>query len=1461
MAGKTYIKTGSYSWGRIPKIYYKSGGSTWTLVRKAYYKTSSGWRKVYDTASNAPYLANNDKPIIRLNSYRSSGYIDAAPVQQMGPPTTNPTSGWPYETVGDELWGANASNLANWVNPVSGTTITYAYQWFWNMTGNSNDNSPINYYLSNTSDNGNRNTTSNKPSGATDYDKFKNTISYLGYNDGNSHDKNWITFKVWAINGTNRWSAWESNPVYIVRQLPSGSISIINPSEAILNSTMSATFSFNNLWYKRADTSNSYVEWFAVNDPNDSTLLTTTNRVQIETLSSFSFLTSGNDKTATTYHVPTIANKYYVVRLTLNNSNTMPAVVSSTSNWSGFTPNSPVVLKSSKTSLTSQQLGPFNLTQVTKYMPGYNSSYPSSRGVSVNIGKSDGADRYELQVEGRYPIVSGSYDFTNTAWTIAMSYNSSAYYYESSRSINDLIVYAQEYSGAINIGNYYEYRVTARASKTGSSQYVYSNSNLPQTASGFAPSAPSISNAVTATDSLGSYVTFNNSISSFGSNSASYYEYSFDNGTTWNSNPTNGYINDTSGKIYGTSGQYVNLRIRVTNKDEYTSSSSNLLSFTFPSQPGNTTAVIIKSFSGLTGTIFFTAGSNTQSVQGWLEYDSFSTFDSITAYSNTSSGSPGKIQLIGANSSSKTYYSYTQAFSGTNKTGNQGSINSYSTKILNGSDAMNTTLNTPVLNSARSMTFTWSLTSGSPTYYQANLINYNTGNTVSTKIITETGMSANRTVTFTDLDGVAYNTTYYLLLLPYYEYASGVTYGLSSSPFDERNQRASANITSGSNLYPPTYVTVNSVSRYDDTSVLTELYHSGGSGPYYQMYWTSSTTTPTISNYDAASTNSNYISDGGWVATANLTYYFYVRSSSENLGNTYAAGSATAGTYSSYTNYSTNASYYFTAPSGGNISSTNSSGTTISTINNGSTIYTSITSPSASPSASSYVLNWRRADGGTGGNSFTGGSIRQYGGTSYTTTSADLGYSIRPEITWNNGVGFASANGNAVLVSQPLPAVPSITNVQYDGAGTWTITVSGGGPYYQVYWLSSNTYPTGTYYDAASTTTTITESLSTTGSMYWWARSSNQNLGNTTTSGNASANTYSDYSTAYWAHQVIYDYNGGSGTTFRQTVKDSTYTTLPTPSSRTGYTFNGWYTASSGGTYLGGSGSSTYITSSQTIYAQWTTQTYTISYSGNSNTGGSAPSSPTSVNYNSTFTVPSNSYTRTGYTFSSWLSSQNNTTYTPGQTHPAVTGNLTLTAQWTQNATAPTAPTSLSVTAGSYNSRNLYTDLTRNSNTNKTQSWSVYVNRSVTVSWTKGTGTGTITSEVRWNQTGITPSSSDTGTWTGIAGSSQTDSNSADSTNYYWVRTKDGNGNYSAWTYAGSYSVTATMSGFSIRIYRGNGTTYSNPTTAPSTTSTSGSYVWTVTDRGNPATGGEGHYAWAGGTLNGLAVTATSATV
>lgn len=127
---------------------------------------------------------------------------------------------------------------------------------------------------------------------------------------------------------------------------------------------------------------------------------------------------------------------------------------------------------------------------------------------------------------------------------------------------------------------------------------------------------------------------------------------------------------------------------------------------------------------------------------------------------------------------------------------------------------------------------------------------------------------------------------------------------------------------------------------------------------------------------------------------------------------------------------------------------------------------------------------------------------------------------------------------------------------------------------------------------------------------------------------------------------------------------------LSNPSSITGYTFSGWYTNKDGT----GSKITTYdIThnSTNTLYAIFTANNYTVNYEGNGATSGSTAAS--SHFYGTASTLTTNGFNRTGYTFSGWNTADNGsgTSYTDGQSVSNLTstnnGSVTLYAKWTPN--------------------------------------------------------------------------------------------------------------------------------------------------------------------------------------------------
>lgn len=143
--------------------------------------------------------------------------------------------------------------------------------------------------------------------------------------------------------------------------------------------------------------------------------------------------------------------------------------------------------------------------------------------------------------------------------------------------------------------------------------------------------------------------------------------------------------------------------------------------------------------------------------------------------------------------------------------------------------------------------------------------------------------------------------------------------------------------------------------------------------------------------------------------------------------------------------------------------------------------------------------------------------------------------------------------------------------------------------------------------------------------------------------------------------QVSLNPNGGSVSQSSTSVLyRATYGSLPTPT-KTGYTFKGWYSASSGGTKI--TSSTTVSTkSNHTLYAQWTANTYTVRFNAN---GGSVTTSSKNVTYGGTYgSLPTP--TRDYYTFKGWYTAASGgTKVTSSSTVGAE--NVTLYAQWTLN--------------------------------------------------------------------------------------------------------------------------------------------------------------------------------------------------
>ena len=216
-----------------------------------------------------------------------------------------------------------------------------------------------------------------------------------------------------------------------------------------------------------------------------------------------------------------------------------------------------------------------------------------------------------------------------------------------------------------------------------------------------------------------------------------------------------------------------------------------------------------------------------------------------------------------------------------------------------------------------------------------------------------------------------------------------------------------------------------------------------------------------------------------------------------------------------------------------------------------------------------------------------------------------------PTVTFNANGGNVSTSSKKVYINTPYGTLPTPTRTGYTFNG---------------------------WYTAASGGTKITDTTNVT-------LTANQTL------------------YAHWTPNTctvhLSTQGGGISTTDMTVTCGSTYGTIPTPS-KPGYTFDGWYTALSGGTKVT---SSTIVTnaSNHTLYARWTAKTYTITYDAN---GGTTPTSSKTVTYASTYgTLPTPA--RTGYTFDGWYTYASGGTKITSNTNVSITANQTLYAQWT----------------------------------------------------------------------------------------------------------------------------------------------------------------------------------------------------
>lgn len=164
------------------------------------------------------------------------------------------------------------------------------------------------------------------------------------------------------------------------------------------------------------------------------------------------------------------------------------------------------------------------------------------------------------------------------------------------------------------------------------------------------------------------------------------------------------------------------------------------------------------------------------------------------------------------------------------------------------------------------------------------------------------------------------------------------------------------------------------------------------------------------------------------------------------------------------------------------------------------------------------------------------------------------------------------------------------------------------------------------------------------------------------------------------SYTVSYNANGGSGAPGSQTKWFGTTLKLSaTKPTRTGYSFQGWGTTSTGTSVNYAAGDNYTTNAGATLYAIWKANTYVVRY--NANGGSGAPGNQTKT-YGVALKLSTTKPTRTNYNFLGWSTSASATsaTYAAGGNYTS-NSDITLYAVWQLAYTKPKI-TGLSVNRG-----------------------------------------------------------------------------------------------------------------------------------------------------------------------------------
>jgi len=334
----------------------------------------------------------------------------------------------------------------------------------------------------------------------------------------------------------------------------------------------------------------------------------------------------------------------------------------------------------------------------------------------------------------------------------------------------------------------------------------------------------------------------------------------------------------------------------------------------------------------------------------------------------------------------------------------------------------------------------------------------------------------------------------------------------------------------------------------------------------------------------------------------------------------------------------------------------------------------SCTAPVSAPPAPTYTVTYD-ANGAIAGTVPV--DTGRYHAGEIATVLGNPGGLSRSGATFNGWDTTTLGDGTLYTQGQPL-TLGSADIVLY---AKWTTNPT----YTVIYDGNSNTGGSvpvdSTSYEQSQTVTVLgnTGTLSRTGYAFVGWNTQSDGLGTTYPPGATFAMNNGATLFAKWAPVYTVTYSGNSNTggsvpvDSNQYQQGATITVLANTGSltRTGFVFVGWNTLSSGlGTTYQPSATFSMGSSAVTLYAKWA-PIYTVTYSGNTSTGGTVPVDSTQYQQGATVTVRGNtgSLVKTGYTFDGWNTQANGsgTPYAANATFAMGSANVTLYAQWTLN--------------------------------------------------------------------------------------------------------------------------------------------------------------------------------------------------